>query len=82
MHALHSVQRSLFTVMAPNGAPAASAIALCGVGAWRARWSMAKSSVVRFSGDRLKLAGFATVCAGASATAAASPRTMPTCAPP
>ena len=40
-------------------------------GSWRARWSSAKSSVVRFSGDRLKLAAFATVAAGVSSHSAA-----------
>src|SRR6185503_14898720 len=62
-HALHSVQVCWFTASAPKGAPAGSGMVF---GSWRARWSRAKSRVVRFSGERLKLAGFATVAAGCS----------------
>src|SRR2546423_11028090 len=64
MHALHSVHVSLLTVRAPNGAPAASGTSTTCLSF--ARCSIAKSSVVRLSGERLKLAAFATVAAGRS----------------
>jgi hypothetical protein len=62
MHALHSVQVALSTASAPNGAPAASLIS--STRRSRARCSIAKSRVVRFSAERLKLAGLPTVAAG------------------
>src|SRR6185295_9621891 len=62
MQALQSVQVSLLTVIAPNGAPAGRSIFSFLV---FDRKSKAKSRDVRFSADRLKVAAFFTVSAGA-----------------
>src|SRR5712672_1010911 len=59
MQALHSVQVSLLTVMAPNGAPAGRANSCFLLSESFDKKSKEKSSDVRFSVDRLKVAAFA-----------------------
>ena len=69
----HRVQAEVSTCRLPKGAPAAgSAMVSAGTGAWASRWSSARSSVPRLSAWAAKLAGRATVCAGAVRSAASS----------
>ena len=51
------MQASRSTSMAPNGAPAGSAITRCGTGACGARWSSARPSAVRLSPEGANVAG-------------------------
>ena len=79
MQALQSVQVSLFTVIAPKGAPAGRSIFSF---LFLDRNSKAKSRDDRFSVERLKVAAFFTVSAGArSQRACSAPSITRKCTP-
>ena len=65
--ARHMVQLSRLTAIVPKGAPAASAIVDCGVGACASRCSTASAMVARLSAAQWKVAGARTASAGCNA---------------